>query len=91
MSLYIDSLLKMIKSINVEEQWVPNTKKHCEKWINKDIYKSILEGTSKPYYSKIQEEDVLRILETPDVPNLWRILLAIGIGVFDNSLNQQYM
>ena len=87
----IDSLLKMIKSINVEEQWVPNTKKHCEKWINKDIYKSILEGTSKPYYSKIQEEDVLRILETPDVPNLWRILLAIGIGVFDNSLNQQYM
>jgi len=87
----IDSLLKMIKSISVEEQWVPNTKKHCENWIKQDIYQHILTGISKPYSSKINEEDILRILEIPDVPNLWRILLAIGIGVFDNSLNQQYM
>ena len=87
----IDSLLSMIKSINVEEQWVPNTKKHCESWIQKDIYNDIINATSKPYSCKIHEEDVLRILEIPQIPNLWRILLAIGIGVFDNSLNQQYM
>ncbi len=87
----IDSLLSMIKSISVEEQWIPNTKKHCDTWIDDNIYKHIINGTSKPYSCKIHEEDVLRILEIPQIPNLWRILLAIGIGVFDNSLNQQYM
>ena len=87
----IDSFLRMIKSINVEDQWIPNTKKHCDKWISTDIYDIVINSENVPYSSKINETDVLRILEISNVPNLWRILLAVGIGVFDNSLNQQYM
>jgi len=87
----IDTLLQMIKNINVEDRWVPNTKKHCEKWISQDIYDIVMNSENIPYSSKINETDVQRILEIPNVPNLWRILLSVGIGVFDNSLNQQYM
>lgn len=87
----IDTLLQMIKNINVDDGWVPNTKRHCEKWISSDIYDIVMSSDNIPYSSKISETDVQRILEIPNVPNLWRILLAVGIGVFDNSLNQQYM
>ncbi len=87
----IDELSQMIKTINVEDEWVPNTKKHCGKWISTDIYDIVMNSENVPYSSKINETDVQRILEIPNVPNLWRILLAVGIGVFDNSLNQQYI
>ena len=87
----IDTLIQMIKTINVDDVWVPNSKKHCVKWISTDIYDIVMKSENVPYFSKINETDVQRILEIPNVPNLWRILLAVGIGVFDNSLNQQYM
>lgn len=86
----IDKLHNMLKSITIDDAWIPNTKRHCETWISKDIISDVINGHSRPFACQITEEDIMRIMEIPDVPNIWRILLVIGIGMFSEQVSSKY-
>ena len=73
------ALESQIQDVTIPSVYIPNTKNHFNLWnSNKDIldYKNI-------YKSEICGEDVIKIMRL-NVDIIWKILLLVGIGVFNN-------
>ena len=79
----INTMRGLIKNIELPERYIPNKKEHSEKWD--------YEYTDKIFTSDIQSETVEKILLLNDVDDIWKILLLMGIGVFANHENKNYV
>ena len=79
----INRLRSLIKSIELTECYIPNKKDHSMKWD--------YEYTGDVFTSDIQSETVEKILLLDDVDDIWKILLLMGIGVFANHENKNYV
>ena len=77
----INKIRKKILFINLDDQFVPNTKSHQEKW-NTNVNESA-------FIPKIDELFTKKIMEL-EVSNTFKVLLLLGIGVFIKDSNLDY-
>ena len=85
----IDACRAVIKSVMLNDTFVPNKKPHLEKWA--PTSSSALAFAATPFTSSIDEETVCDIMALKHVDDKWKILLMMGIGVFMNHENITYM
>lgn len=78
----IDSLKSMIKSINLDTIYIPNSRDHQNLW-KKDFVQN-------RFTSNIDEKTVLDIMAL-DVPDSRKMLLLMGIGTFDSMNDVKYL
>jgi hypothetical protein len=80
----IEMLQQHIQCVHMEDKYIPNMKQHQKLWIPNG---HIVDNAFVP---KISDEVVKEIMAT-DVSNQMKLLLLLGIGVFVNKPNIQYM
>jgi hypothetical protein len=73
----IISLKSMIRSVSLNDTFVPNTMHHLNKWAEELNVKNA-------FTSHIDEAVVNEIMLLNGVEDSWKILLMMGIGVFSN-------
>ncbi len=78
----IDDLCKMVKTICLNELFIPNKLNHLRKWIQKDV-------VDREFSCDIQPQDVENIM-LMNVNSTWKMLLLMGIGVFTNNHDPDY-
>jgi len=78
------ALRMQIKDINIESKYIPNMKQHQELWIPDG---KIVENAFIPNIDDSTVKEIMMI----DVDNQMKLLLLLGIGVFTNQPNIQYM
>jgi len=78
----IDGLNKLVKTIALNELFVPNKLEHLRYWVKKDV-------VTREFSCKIEPNDVEKIMLL-DVSSSWKILLLMGIGVFTNNHDGDY-
>jgi len=76
----IENLYKFVKSVTLDDVFVPNKKAHLKKWVSDELYKDSL-----PYTSDIYDNDVEKIMMIDDIENIWKVLLLLGIGLFSQT------
>ena len=83
-SLYsqLECLREKIINVNLDEKYIPNSSSHQEIWVE-----NIVTNAFKPDINT----DIVRNIMELDVDNLMKILLLLGIGMFTNNPNVQYM
>jgi len=74
----------MIKNIQLNKIYIPNTKEHL--YIHNTIKKY-----GKSFTSKINDKVVEEIMLINDIEHIWKILLLMGIGVFVSHKSEKYM
>ena len=79
----LEDLRNSIKSIELNDLFIPNRKEHISKWANGKDYK-------KSFTCDISEPTVIKIMLLKDVEDIWKILLLMGIGVFVEHKNGDY-
>jgi hypothetical protein len=77
----IEKLRKTIASVKLPEINIPNSKEHQKHWTR--------EMSPKAFMSEIDEETVCDIMEL-DVEDHKKVLLLMGIGIFDADDNVKY-
>ena len=78
----IDGLAKLVKTIALNDLFVPNKLSHMRHWIQKDV-------VGREFSCNIEPSDVERIM-LMEVKSSWKILLLMGIGVFTNNHDNNY-
>jgi hypothetical protein len=74
----IDDLSKLYKEITLDTIYIPNKPLHIKKWYDGDMSKI-------PFTSNIDNPDVERVMSIPDVEDIWKLLLLMGIGLFSKD------
>jgi hypothetical protein len=79
----MDSLRPLIKYASLNDTFIPNNKKHIDKWA---------EGlnTNSSFTSNIDEQTICDIMALNGIENTWKVLLMMGIGVFIQHDNINY-
>ena len=72
-----------IEAVELSREYIPNKLEHLKKWTEKS---GITNEFSSDIDDRIVEEIMLLNIEKP-----WKILLLMGIGVFDKNPNIKYM
>jgi hypothetical protein len=97
MSVAIDKLRGQIQSMNLDQKYIPNTTEHQKLWINNsNVVNGGVNGATgsakveNAFVPDIDEDTVKEIMEL-EVDNSMKILLLIGIGVFQTHSNVKYM
>jgi hypothetical protein len=81
----LEELRNQIKMITMSLEYIPNTKQHQLVWVtNKN---SQTEFVTNAFVPNIDETSVKKIMEL-DVENSMKLLLLMGVGVFDSMLLQ---
>jgi len=78
----IDGLYKLVKTIALNDLFVPNKLAHMRHWIQKDL-------VEREFSCNIEPNDVEKIM-LMEVKSSWKILLLMGIGVFTNNHDNNY-
>ena len=81
----IQKLNTKFVSVTLDEMFIPNSQRHLERF-HPDIDKS----KDIPFTSTISETVVDNIMKVDDVPELYKLLLLMGIGVFKADLSIKY-
>lgn len=77
-------LQNKIKTITIDEQYIPNFISHIKKYANHQDNKKNL------FKSNIPEHIIKKIMLT-NIDNYWKLLLIMGIGIFSNQKNKDYI
>ena len=80
----IKNLQNKIKTILLDEQYIPNFTKHIQKYANNRQIKNNL------FKSNISESIIKKIMLI-NIEEYWKLLLIMGIGVFSNQKNKEYI
>ena len=72
----IEKLERMMKPVQLNDLYIPNTREHFLKWCNKKY------EDSQVFASRVDEQYVRKIMNL-QVDSNYKILLLMGIGVFD--------
>ena len=75
----------MLKTININEVFIPNKLLHIKKWSE-----NLVDKKNMPFTSEIMESDVIKIMSL-DIHNNLKILLLLGIGVMTLHDNSDYL
>lgn len=78
----IEQLRDNIMSINLDENYIPNSENHQEIWTEKPV-----KNAFSPSISETIVKDIMEV----EVEDSMKILLLLGIGMFTNNPNVQYM
>ena len=78
----IDGLGRLVKTIALNDLFVPNKLEHLRYWAKKD-------EVTREFSCKIEPSDVEKIMLL-SVDSSWKILLLMGIGVFTNNHDSDY-
>jgi hypothetical protein len=78
-----NSIRSMIKSVTLNDTFVPNKNHHIKKWAEEL-------NSAKSFTSSINERVINEIMALNDVDDMWKVLLMMGIGVFINHKNIRY-
>jgi hypothetical protein len=81
----IETYRQMIKSVSLNETFVPNKLHHIKKWAE-----NVTLDTTKAFSSNIEESFINDIMLLNGINDTWKILLMMGIGVFINHENIKY-
>ena len=73
----IDDLNKLYKEITLDTSYIPNKPLHVKKWYG--------DCDTNPFTSNIDNVDVERVMSIPDVEDIWKLLLLMGIGLFSKD------
>ena len=76
-------LYTMIKTVELDEIFVPNKVLHAERWAETP-------ETTCGFASDISNDVICQIMAIDGVNDTWKILLLMGIGVFANHNSQSY-
>ena len=85
----IKELEKLVRVIQLEDEFVPNTNMHIKKWANNIISKKN-DSPALPFSCDISSDIVERIMLISEVSDIWKLLLLCGIGVFTEHTNIKY-
>lgn len=77
----LSKLMVKIKKVELNSEYIPNSLEHLRKYINKP-------KDSKAFTSNVKDEVVEKIVQLK-IDNNYKILLLMGIGVFNNDLEVQ--
>lgn len=77
----IEDLRNQIKMVSLNQEYVPNTKQHQQLWIRDSIDRMV----PNAYTPMVDEIAVRKIIEL-DIDNTLKILLLMGIGIFETKL-----
>lgn len=80
----INILRNAIKIVMLNDAFVPNTQQHLLKWAE-----NVKRGNS--FTSSVTETHVNAIMALHNVNDCWKILLMMGIGVFVEGFNQEFL
>ena len=80
----LQALQSMVKSVALDDVYIPNKRRHLEKWVEQDMIKCGL-----PFTSDIQDNDVETIM-MQEIDNIWKVLLLLGIGLFSQEMPIEY-
>jgi hypothetical protein len=79
----IAMLRSMIKSVRLNETFIPNKPLHLEKWANSM-------NTENVFSCDLDESVINEIMLLSGIADSWKVLLMMGIGVFINHPNIAY-
>ena len=79
----IEELRQMIKSVALNEMFVPNTRTHLKRFGHADTINS--------FTCDISDKIIEKIMQINGIEDSWKLLLMMGIGVFANQDNPAYM
>ena len=79
----IQQLQGMIKTIELNKMFVPNSHEHLKRFEYK-------KGNYQPFTCDINEEVIEKIMLIDDVSDQYKLLLMMGIGVFDTNNSITY-
>jgi hypothetical protein len=73
-----------MKNVNLNEVYIPNSKLHLAKHSSSSF------STSSAFTSKLDEHEIVSIMQLNDVEDNWKILLLMGIGVHAKHKSVEY-
>jgi hypothetical protein len=80
----ITRLREQFSDVNLEPVYIPNTKQHQQIWIPNEEF---VENAFMPNIDGETVKDIMLL----DLENSMKLLLLLGIGVFSNHQNNQYI
>ena len=80
----INDLNACLKSVELDPQYVPNSKEHLNRFGLHNKTNGI------PFMCDISESIVEQIMMIDDVQDLWKMLLLMGVGVFSQHTSVRY-
>tara|TARA_B100000963_G_scaffold312261_1_gene289598 strand:- start:755 stop:2476 length:1722 start_codon:yes stop_codon:yes gene_type:complete len=81
----IDTTKKKLKSVSLNEEYIPNYKQHFEKF-----HETLSYSDYDLWSSQIDEVKLEEILMIEDLEPIFKLTLMIGIGVLHNDLPKKY-
>ena len=75
----IEGLKSMLKKVQLNPSYVPNTKEHLDKYTAQKVFRDT------PFTCRISEQMVEKIMMIDHVDDIWKLLLLMGIGVFSGE------
>lgn len=85
LKIKIDGLKGTIKTVSLDDIYIPNTKEHLYKW-----HRENLVNIKNAFASDISEYIVEQIMLIDDMDDIWKLLLLMGIGVFSIHTSSKY-
>ena len=79
----IMNLEQQLKKISISDIYIPNKKSHIDKWCDVKPTDTFTSNVSNRYIEKI--------LLIQDLDNMYKLLLIMGIGVFSENMNKEYI
>lgn len=79
-----ERLRGLIKTVSLNDVYVPNKLQHIEKWTHSDTL------IAPPFTSDLCDSDVERIMRISDIEDIWKVLLLMGIGLFSQNRSIVY-
>ena len=82
----INELREQVKTVTLNEIFIPNTDEHYQYWSNrndKQTKKLLSDATGSRFSSDVDTDTVEQIMLLP-IDNSWKLLLLMGIGVITN-------
>lgn len=80
-----------LESLSIRSVLVPNTEDHLIKWAGLDAAHTLKQTLyGKPFTSRIEEADVLRIMKS-NINDTKKILLLLGVGIFSQQTDAAYL
>ncbi len=79
----INELREQVKTVTLNEIFIPNTDEHYQYWSNRSDKQSKKPLTGSRFSSDVDTDTVEQIMLLP-IDNSWKLLLLMGIGVITN-------
>ena len=83
----IEKYKNLVKTISLPSIFIPNKPEHFDFWNIKEKNNAVNEDI----FSGNVNERVVEEIMTLKIDNIWKVLLMMGIGVFKNHSNKEYL